>query len=203
MKLGNAQVLGNRLAAQTSGTVNDNPQLRHSGALEGMMDSANRVEEGMVKHATKRWSQEEKNRSLKRRGRAGTSVAKLTQKQGEHVSQADYFRFARRTGLARLSVVAKGETPHSRIALMNGMPYWSATQSASTSTNHSRLMKPFTSTKVVVGRIAAKNSPCARAAASHCEISVNMIRVRTTVLRERPASTTASAMISRQRLVWP
>jgi hypothetical protein len=70
MKPGNAQVLRNRLAAQTSGTVNDNPQLRHSGALEGMMDSANRVEEGMVKHATKRWSQEEKNRSLKRRGRA-------------------------------------------------------------------------------------------------------------------------------------
>ena len=94
-------------------------------------------------------------------------------------------------------------SPHSRIALMNGMPYRSATQSASISTNHSRLMKPFTSTKVMAGRIAAKNSPCARAAASHCEISVNMIRVRITVSRERPASTTASAMISRQRLVWP
>jgi len=97
----------------------------------------------------------------------------------------------------------KGETPHSRIALIIEMPYWSATQSASTSTNHSRLMNPLTSTKVVAGRIAAKNSPCARAAASHCDTSVNMIHVRTTVSRERPASTTASAMISRQRLVWP
>jgi len=38
------------------------------------------------------------------------------------------------------------------------MPYRSATQSASTSTNHSRLMKPFISTKVVAGRIAAKTS---------------------------------------------
>ena len=70
------------------------------------------------------------------------------------------FRFARRTGVARLSVVGKGETPHSRTALMIEMPYRSSTQSASTSTNHSRLMKPFTSTKVVAGWIAAKNSPC-------------------------------------------
>src|SRR5580704_174999 len=83
------------------------------------------------------------------------------------------------------------------------LTYGSATQSASTSTNHSRLMKPCTSTKVVADRIAAKYSPCARAAASHCETSVNMIRVRITVSRERPEFITAYAMISRQRLVCP
>lgn len=46
------------------------------------MDSANRAEVGMVKHATKRWSIEEKKRIVGETLASGTSVAKVAQKHG-------------------------------------------------------------------------------------------------------------------------
>jgi transposase-like protein len=53
-----------------------------------MMDSVNRAEVGMVKHAAKRWSIEEKKRIIGETLVSGTSVAKVAQKHGAHVSQA-------------------------------------------------------------------------------------------------------------------
>ena len=64
-------------------------------------------------------------------------------------------------------------------------------QSASSSTSHSGLMRPFTSTNVQAGRMVEKNSPCARAASCQRDMSVSMTRVRTTLFRVRPASATA------------
>jgi transposase len=63
-----------------------------SDALEGMMESANRGEVGIVKHATKRWSIEEKKRIVGETLATGTSVAKVAQKHGVHVSQVYQWR---------------------------------------------------------------------------------------------------------------
>lgn len=49
------------------------------------MESTNRTEVGMVKHATKRWSIEEKKRIVGETLASGTSVAKVgKQKHGVH-----------------------------------------------------------------------------------------------------------------------
>jgi len=53
------------------------------------------------------------------------------------------------------------------------------------------------------GRIAPKNSPCARAASRHVVISRSITRVLVTSWRFPPASTIAASMISRHRLVCP
>jgi len=56
------------------------------------MDSADRAEVGMVKHATKRWSIEEKKRIVGETLASETSVAKVAQKHGVHVSQVYQWR---------------------------------------------------------------------------------------------------------------
>src|SRR5689334_21652156 len=80
---------------------------------------------------------------------------------------------------------------------------FSAMQSASISTSHPFSTRPFTSTKVLAGFTLPNISPCAFAASRQRDISVSITRVRITLSSVNPALTIASAMISRQRFVWP
>jgi hypothetical protein len=70
----------------------------------------------------------------------------------------------------------------------------SNTASVSISTSISGEISLLTSTMLVAGRIAAKNSPCARPIFSHSAMFVTKILVRTTSFNPAPAFASAASM---------
>ena len=81
-------------------------------------------------------------------------------------------------------------------AILAGISFFvhSNTASASISTSISGEINLLTSTMLVAGRIAPKNSPCARPIFSQSAILVTKIRVRTTLFKEAPAFTSAASI---------
>src|SRR5207253_5681143 len=89
-----------------------------------------------------------------------------------------------------------------RVGQRAAVTSYEITASASISTFHRSSSSALTTIIVAVGHASARTSPCALPTASASLVSVTNMRVRTTWSRDAPASSSAVAMISRQRLAW-
>src|SRR6185295_5929894 len=115
--------------------------------------------------------------------------------------EAHVARVGRLVGEALLphEVVGDGRG-HDPVSYSVSFPGSSASASISTSIWGS--MRRLTCTIEVAGRMAAKNSPCARPTSSQREMSTTYMRVRTTSSSRAPARASARSMLRSVCTAW-